>query len=72
MTVPMFQCPMFGALLQTPNGQLSATAVLKTLLLQMASNGYGAAVGTSDKCNLGQGSSRVLTDNQLDPLAQGQ
>ncbi|GLD48038.1 upstream stimulatory factor 1 isoform X1 [Lates japonicus] len=39
--------------------------------VKMPSNGYGTAVGTSDKLNLGRGSSCVLTDSQLDPPAQG-
>ncbi|XP_013129755.1 nuclear GTPase SLIP-GC isoform X1 [Oreochromis niloticus] len=34
---------------------------------QMSSDGYGAAVGTSNSYNLGRGSSSVLADNQLDP-----
>ncbi|GLD74253.1 upstream stimulatory factor 1 isoform X1 [Lates japonicus] len=45
--------------------------VLEAIRTKMPSNGYGTAVGTSGKLNFGQGSSRVLTDSQLDPPAQG-
>lgn len=55
---------MFGALVQTLNGQCYVTEgveafeedgvfFLKTLLLQMLSDGYAIAIGVSDKLNLG-------------------
>ncbi|KAG2471099.1 VGLL4 protein, partial [Polypterus senegalus] len=44
--------------------------VFEALPSQMPSDGYGAAVSTSNGLNLGQGSSSVLTDSQLDPPAQ--
>ena len=43
--------------------------VLKALLSQVPSDGYWAAVGTSNGLNLGRGSSRVLEDSQSDPPA---
>ena len=39
--------------------------VLTTLLSQIAPNGYGTAVGTSDELNFSRGSSRVLTANWI-------
>ncbi|CAB1425452.1 unnamed protein product [Pleuronectes platessa] len=43
---------------------------LSALPSQMPSDGYWAAVSTSNGLNLGRGSSRVLTDSHSDPLAQ--
>ncbi|XP_039467409.1 nuclear GTPase SLIP-GC-like isoform X2 [Oreochromis aureus] len=46
---------------------LKTFLVFEALQSQMSSDGYGAAVGTSNSYNLGRGSSSVLADNQLDP-----
>ncbi|KAG2455607.1 HPBP1 protein, partial [Polypterus senegalus] len=45
--------------------------VFEALQSQMPSDGYGAAVSTSNSLNLGRGSSSVLTHSQLDPPAKG-
>ncbi|KAG2470167.1 MBOA5 acyltransferase, partial [Polypterus senegalus] len=49
---------------------LNTFFVFEALQSQMPSDGYGAAVSTSNGLNLGRGSSSVLTDIQLDPPAQ--
>ena len=70
---------MFDAPWQSLNGQFCGVEgdevfeyffVFETLFLQMPSDGYRAAVGTSKGLNLGRGPPCVLTDSQSDPPAQ--